>query len=288
MQVEDIAGVRLAARRAPREERDLAVRPGVLRQVVVDDERVLAAVAVVLAHGAAGERGEVLQGRGIGRASDDDDRVLHRAVLLERRDELRDRRFLLADRDIDADQVLALLVDDRVDRDRGLAGLAVADDQLALAAADRRDRVDDLDAGLDRRVHVLARDDAGRHDVDRAELFRDDLTLAVERAPEGIDDAADELRPDTGLHDPAGGADLAALLDAGVVAKDDRAHGVLFEVEGEPEDVLAEVEELGGHAAGETVDPRDAVTDLDDRADVRGFGLPFELLDLGLDDVGDL
>ncbi len=288
MQVEDVARVGLAAGRAPREERYLAVRPGVLRQVVVHDERVFAAVAEVLAHRATGERRQVLERRGVGSPGDDDDGVLHRAVLLERGDDLRDRGLLLPDRDVDADEVLALLVDDRVDRDGGLAGLAVADDELALTAADRGDRVDDLDAGLDRRVDVLARDDAGRHDVDRPELLRDDLALAVERAAERIDDAADELRADAGLDDPAGGADGAALFDAGVVAEDDRAHGVLFEVEREAEDVLAEVEQLGGHAAGEPVDPRDAVADLDDGADISGLGLSFELLDLGLDDVGDL
>ena len=48
------------------------------------------------------------------------------------------------------------LVDDRVDRDRGLAGLPVTDDQLALATADRRHRVDRLDAGLQRLLHRLA------------------------------------------------------------------------------------------------------------------------------------
>ena len=68
-----------------------------------------------------------------------------------------DGRQLLADRDVDADEVAALLVDDRVDRDGGLARLAVADDQLALAAADRDQGVDGLDAGLDRRVDRLAR-----------------------------------------------------------------------------------------------------------------------------------
>ena len=50
----------------------------------------------------------------------------------------------------------------------GLAGLAVADDQLALAAADRDQRVDGLDAGLDRRVDALALDDARRDALDRA------------------------------------------------------------------------------------------------------------------------
>jgi hypothetical protein len=37
-----------------------------------------------------------------------------------------------------------------------LAGLAVADDQLALAAADVRHRVDRLDAGHHRLLHRLA------------------------------------------------------------------------------------------------------------------------------------
>ena len=41
-----------------------------------------------------------------------------------------DRGRALADGDIDADHVGALLVDDRVDRDRRLAGRAVADDEL--------------------------------------------------------------------------------------------------------------------------------------------------------------
>ena len=45
-------------------------------------------------------------------------------------------------------------------RDGGLAGLAVADDQLALAAADGDERVERLEAGLHRLVHRLARDDA--------------------------------------------------------------------------------------------------------------------------------
>jgi len=64
MEVEDVTGVRLAARRAPGEERDLAIGPGVLRQVVVHDQGVPALVAEELAHRAAAERREVLEGRG--------------------------------------------------------------------------------------------------------------------------------------------------------------------------------------------------------------------------------
>ena len=64
----------------------------------------------------------------------------------------------------------ALLVDDRVERHGGLAGLAVADNQLALAAANRDQRVNRLQAGLHRHRHRLARDDAGGHTLDRAGL----------------------------------------------------------------------------------------------------------------------
>jgi hypothetical protein len=77
-------------------------------------------------------------------------------------------------------------------------------------------------------------------------------------------------------------------VDPGVVAEDDRAHGVFLEVEREAEHLVAEVEQLGRHASSEAVDPRDAVSDLHDRADVDGLGLAFVALDLGLDDVGDL
>ena len=79
-----------------------------------------------------------------------------------------DRRHALADRDVDRDDVRVLVVDDRVDRDRRLAGLAVADDQLALAAADRDHRVDRLQAGLHRLLHRLALDDARGLELGRA------------------------------------------------------------------------------------------------------------------------
>ena len=96
-----------------------------------------AAVAEIFAHRAAGIRRDVLHRRRIGSRGGDDDGVIHGAVIFERLHHLRHGGALLPDGDIDADHVAALLIDDRVERDGGLAGLAVADDQLALAAADR-------------------------------------------------------------------------------------------------------------------------------------------------------
>ena len=82
---------------------------------------------------------------GIGGRSRHDGGVVHRATILERGATLGDRGALLADRDVDAADLLLriaglpglALVQDGVDADGRLAGLAVADDQLTLAAADR-------------------------------------------------------------------------------------------------------------------------------------------------------
>ena len=74
---------------------------------------------------------------------------------------LADLGLLLSDRHVDADDTLTALIDYRVDRHRCLAGLAVADDQLALTSTDRDHRVDRLDAGLERGIYVGAIDHAG-------------------------------------------------------------------------------------------------------------------------------
>jgi hypothetical protein len=124
----------------------------------------------VLGDRRAGVGGEPLETGRVGRGRGHDGRVLQRPGLVEGLAHTGDRGALLADRHVDAAHLLLLvaafpvllLVDDRVDAHRGLAGLAVADEQLALAAADRGHRVDRLEAGLQRLLHRLAVDHAGR------------------------------------------------------------------------------------------------------------------------------
>ena len=177
MQVEDVAGIGLAAGRAAQQQRDLAVRLRVLRQVVVDEQRVAAAVAEVLAHRRRRVRADVEHRRRVGGGGGDDDAVAQRVGFLERAHDLGDGRLLLADGVVDADDAGVLLVQDGVERDGGLAGLAVADDELALAAADRHHAVDGLEAGLHRLAHRLAVDDA------RAPASRSARSVVVESGP---------------------------------------------------------------------------------------------------------
>src|SRR5205814_9532267 len=108
---------------------------------------------------------------------------------------------------------LALLVDDRIQGDRGLARLAVADDELALAAADRHHRVDRLDARLQRLDDRLALDHARGLELDVAERVRADRTLAVDRRADRVDDTADHGFADRHRRDAIRALDPVAFLD---------------------------------------------------------------------------
>ena len=223
-------------------------------------------------------------------------RVGHRAGLLEHRDDAGDRGLLLADRDVDRVErpvarvagglggaVEPRLADDRVDADRRLAGRSIADDQLALAAADRDHRVDRHDAGLDRLPDRTAADDPGRQLLDRIRHRARDRALAVERLAERVDDASEQALADRHLQQPPGRADFVAFLQLRVVAEDDDADLGLVEVQRQAGDAAAEVEHLVEHRVGETLDPGDAVADLADDADSLPGRRRFGARDLGFD-----
>src|SRR2546421_7138734 len=120
--------------------------------------------------------------------------------LLQLAHDIGDGRLLLADGDVNTLNAGGLLVDDGVDGEGGLAGLAVADDQLALPAADRHHRIDGLVAGLHRLAHRLSVDDARRDALDRRRARRLDRALAVERRAEGVHHAPPEPPPHRHLH----------------------------------------------------------------------------------------
>src|SRR5207249_1818459 len=273
VEIEHVTGIRLTAGRASQHQRQLPVRRGLLGQVVVHTQRrLLLVVHEVLRHRATRIRRDILHGGRFRGGRHDDDRVLHRVVLLEPLDDGRDGRVLLPDRHVHTDDALALLIDDRVDGDGGFARATIADDQLALAAADRDHRVDRLDAGLQRLLHRLALDDAGRDDLDFAGLGRVNRTEPIHRSPQRVHDAAHQRRADGHFEHAGRAADLVTLAQLEVVAENHGADVVFLEVQGEPGDLLAgprdrEFEHLARHGGREPVDPGDAVLDLEDGAD---------------------
>jgi len=288
VEVEDVARVGLAAGRAAEEQGHLAIGDGLLGQIVVDDESVLTRVPEILSHGATRVGGEELEGGGVGRGGGDDDAVLVGVVLLEHLHEIGDVGPLLPARDVDAKNVGVLLVEDGIEGDGRLARLPVADDELALAAADGDEGVDALEARHEGFVDGLAGDDAGSLELDAAALALD-RAEAVDGPAEAVDDAAEEGLADGDIDDPVRPLDDVALADLSVGAEDDDADVVLLEVEGHALDARRlKRHQLTRADVGEAVDARNAVSDGEDATDLGDLGAAAELGDAGLDDAAGL
>jgi hypothetical protein len=228
---------------------------------------VLAVLHPVLPHGATGIGSEVLEGGRVGRRSVDDDGVLESTVLFESGNDLGNRGRLLTDRHVDAldglvgSPVLAL-VDDRVDRDRRLTRLTVADDQLTLTTTDRDHSVDRLDTCLHRLAHRLASGDAGGLDLERTTRVALDRALPVDRVTQCIDDTTEHAVANGNGEDLARTLNRLTLFDLAVLAEDDGADLVLFEVHGKTNDSALELEHLVGHDPRKPGDTSDTVSNL--------------------------
>ena len=207
---------------------------------------------------------------------------------LEHAHRLSDGGALLADGHVDALDALAALVDHGVDGHGRLAGLAVADQQLALAAADRRHRVDGLDAGLEGLAHRLAADDARGLHLQAPTLLGRDRTLAVDGLAQCVDHPPQEGVAHRYGEDPTRGPDHLLLVEVVDVAQDDGADALLVEVERQAEGPVLKLEELVDGRLGQTGDPGDAVTHLHHPTDLLGPDGGRVLLDVALEGGGDL
>ena len=296
MQVENVTGIRLASGRTTQGQRHLAIRDSLLGQVVVDAQHVtagvvrtgrLAVLAVVheeLAHCGTGHRRDVLQRSGIGCRGGHDDRVIHGTVAVKRFDDLRDRGGLLADGHVDADHVLTLLIDDGIDGDSGLTGLAVADDELALTAADRDHRVDSQDAGLHRLAYGLTGDNAGGLELDGTISLGRNGALTIDRHAERVHNAAEHALANRHFNDTTSGLDLVVFFDCGDIAEKNGADFVLFEVLSQTVHGLTafahEFEQLAGHGIFQAIDTCDTVANLDDGTDFARLNARIEGIEL--------
>jgi hypothetical protein len=296
MQVEHVARVGLTSGRPPKQQGDRSIGVGLFGQVVIDHEGVLPLLHPVGPHGGPRVWGDVAERRRVRGRGVHHHRVLERAGVVQRLDHLGDRRCLLADGHVDAlhlalgvaTRPVVALVDDGVDGDGGLPRLPVADDQLALATADRRHGVDGLDAGLERFLHRLAVDHRGRLDLQDAGLLGPDGSPAVDRLAQGVDDAPQHPVADRHRQDAAGPLDGVALLDVGGLAQDHASDLVLFEVQRQAEHPAGELQQLVRHGRWEPGHPGDPVARHHDSAHLFALHGGFEALDVFPEGLPDL
>src|SRR5262249_43166110 len=196
--------------------------------------------------------------------------------------------LLLADRVVDADDAGLFLIDDGVDRDGGLAGLAVADDQLALAATDRHHRVNRFQTGLNGLLDRLSIDDAGRQPLNRGRLLGDDRTLPVDRLTKRVDDATQKLVANGHGDDATRPLDRIPFLDLLKLAERPAPHALLLEVERDAEHAVRELQHLPRHGMLDAVHARDAIAYRDDASDFGDIDVDSEAADLLADDFGNL
>lgn len=197
-------------------QRHLSVGHRLLGQVIVDDEHmtprvlracglaVFAVVDEVLTHCSTSHRSDVLQRSRVGGGGGDYNRLIHNAVLLEGLHDAGNRRGLLANSDIDADHVVVFLVDNGIDRNSSLAGLTVANDELALATADRNHRVNSDDTGLHGLMHGLAADNARSLELDGAIAVGLNGAFAVDGHAKRVHNAAEKTLARRHFHDLTG------------------------------------------------------------------------------------
>src|SRR5580658_5065738 len=144
MDIEDVAGKSLATGGPTEQERELAIGPRMMREVVVDDKHVAPLFHEGFGDARRSVRCDISNAGRLVAFGGDDHRVVHRTFFAEASHDLGYRRRALADRTIDADHVRPTLVQDGVNRDGGLAGLAIAQNQFALTAPDGNERIDNL------------------------------------------------------------------------------------------------------------------------------------------------
>ena len=228
----------------------------------------------------------------LGSASENNRRVLHRARALKPINHRGNRRLLLADGDIEALNVFALLVEDGVDGNSRFASTAVTNDELALAATNRNHRVDGFDAGLHRLMDRLSLHDARSFDLNFSERLRGQRLATVDGVTDCVDHAAKKFVANRNLNDSTGPLDRVALANGAVCPEKRDTNVVFLEVEHHAANDFAlspsQLDKLTGHRASETVDAGDAIASGENRASLRDFDALVVVLNLLANDVANL
>ena len=147
-----------------------------------------------------------------------------------------------------------------------LARLSVAQNQFALAAPDGNERINDLQAGLERHGDGRAVHDGRGGAFDGQALAGTHRPVAIEGPTERINDASQQTLAHGHIHDPARALDFIARVQIPVVAEQHDADFVLVHVERDAEHIAGKRHQLLKAHAGKSGHLGDAGGDAGDRA----------------------
>ena len=140
----------------------------------------LTSVHPLLANCATSVRSKELKRCWVSSRSHNNNGVLKCAEVFESLYGLCNRRVLLTNGNVDALNTLSLLVQDCVNGNSGLTGLAVTNDELALSTSNRRHGVNGLDSSLKWLSYGLASSDTRGLDFHTTLLRVNEWSLAVD------------------------------------------------------------------------------------------------------------
>ena len=250
--IKDVAGKRFATGRTAQQERQFAVGARVMGEVVVDDQHISARFHERLRDAGRGVRRDVGETRRVVALGHDDDGVIHRSLFPQGCHGLGDGGRALTDGAINAHDILVALVEDGVDRNGGLARLAVAENQLALAAPNGNQRIDDFDAGLERHRDGRAVHDGRGGAFDGQALAGGHRPVAIEWPTERVDDAPQQSIAHGHVHDPARALDFISRVQMPVFAEQNDADFVRVQVERNAEHIAGKRHQFIKTHAGKT------------------------------------
>ena len=168
-------------------------------------------------------------------------------------------RRLLTDGVINADHILALLVQDGVNGNRGLTGLAVTDDQLTLATPNGEHRVNGQNTGSQRGIYRLPIHNGGCRFFNRAVVVGLDLALAVDGLAQSVDNTANKALAYRHAGTLMGTHSGRALVDLAILAKQDATDLVLLNILDHALDPGVKHHDLAVHGVVHTVNGGNAV-----------------------------
>ncbi|EJX07230.1 hypothetical protein EVA_04658 [gut metagenome] len=284
MQIENVTRISLSSRGTTNQQRQCTISHCMLGQVIINDEGIFTLTHEIFSNGTARIRSNVLHGSHFAGGSTHNHSIIHGTVLFQSVYQLSNGGLFLADGHINAEHTLALLVDDGIGSNHSLTGLAVANNQFTLTAANRNHAVNCFDTGLKRHRNALALDDAGSWALDGAILLCINGTLTVDGLAQSIHNAANHGLAYRNAHNLAGTLHNAALFQANVTAQQNNGNAVLFQVLCHTVCAVLKLHQLTAHAVFKTHSAGNAVTDQNNGTSLILTDGVFVILDLGLDE----